>query len=152
MKLLACIIVLLFAARGVQPQSPISFCDLVRNPEKYKHKEVTIRATWRYGYEWSQLYCLECLDEGRAWLEMSPDLDDHSMRALKKLPKHAAIVNLTVHGIFMSGDTYGHQNGYRFMVVASKVSDIAVIQKGMKPPAQEQRAERHWACGGTNPK
>jgi hypothetical protein len=28
-----------------------TFCDLLRNPEKYNGKEVTVRATWRYGFE-----------------------------------------------------------------------------------------------------
>jgi hypothetical protein len=37
-------------------------------------------------------------------------------------------------------------------MVAHKVSDVAILQKGMKPPAVEERAEKRWACGGTEPK
>ena len=150
MKQLAWFIVFLIATGGVHPQSRVTFCDLVRNPEKYNGQEVRIRATWRYGFEWSQLYCLECLDKGKAWLEMHPDLDEASERSLKRAPK-AGIVNLTVRGVFLSGDTYGHQNAYCYKIVASKISDVAVIWKGTKP-GKEQEAERRWACGGTNPK
>lgn len=42
-------------------ETPVTFCDLLRNAEKYNGKEVTVRATWRYGFEWSQFYCLDCL-------------------------------------------------------------------------------------------
>jgi hypothetical protein len=44
-----------------EPQT--AFCDLLRNPEKYNGKEVTVRATWSKGPEWSELYCLGCPDK-----------------------------------------------------------------------------------------
>jgi hypothetical protein len=131
---------------------PTTFCDLLRNPEKYNGKEVTVRATWRYGYEWSQFYCLDCLDKGRAWLEMPFDLDDASMKALRRTPKGAGIVNLTVEGVFMSGGRFGHLNGYPYQLVARRVSKVAIVLSGMKGPAKEKEAEKRWACGGTNPK
>ena len=37
--------------RVVKPQSPVTFCDLVRNPEKYNGDEITVRTTYRYGFE-----------------------------------------------------------------------------------------------------
>jgi hypothetical protein len=140
-----------FGLRVVNPQSPLTFCDLVRNPEKYNGEEITVRATYRYGFEWSQLYCLDCAEKGKAWLDTG-FLDDASARSLKRAPKYAGIVNLTVQGAFVSGDTYGHLNGYRYKIEAHKLSNVAVVQKGMKPLAEEQKAERHWACGGTDPK
>jgi TonB family protein len=140
------------AKGGVQTQSPITICDLVRNPQKYNDQKVTVRATWRYGFEWSQLYCLDCLDMGKAWLDRSSDLDEASERALKKIPKGAGIVNLTVEGVFRSDGTFGHLNGYRYEIVPSRISNISVIQKGAKSPAEDQKAERRWACGGANPK
>jgi len=115
-------------------------------------KEVTVRATYRYGFEWEELYCLDCLDKGKAWLEIPSDIDDASEKALKHAPKGAGIVNLTVSGTFMSGSTYGHSNGYRYQFVAKKISNISVVLKGAKSPAEEKKAEEHWACGGTNPK
>ena len=149
-------ILLLLAGAGL-PQSPVSFCDLVRNPEKYSGQEVTVRATYRYGFEWSELYCLDCVEKskarsGKAWLQIPVDLDDDSARSLKRMPRHSGIVNLTVHGVFMSGETYGHLNGYRYQIVAHKIGDVAVIQKGMKSPAVEEKAEKRWGCGGANPK
>jgi hypothetical protein len=133
-------------------EPPTTFCDLLRNPEKYDGKEVTVRATWRYGFEWSQFYCLDCLDKGRAWLEMPSDLDDVSTKILSRKPKGAGIVNLTVQGVFMSGGHFGHLNAYPYQLVARRVSNVAVVLSGMKDAAKEKEAEKRWACGGANPK
>ena len=153
MRFLAAFVVgfLLLTASG-SSETPLTFCDLLRNPDQYNGKEVTVRVTWRYGFEWSQLYCLDCSDKGRAWLDTSYDLDNASIKALRRTPKGAGIVNLTVEGVFMSGGHFGHLNGYPYQLVAHKVSHVAIVLRGMKGPAEEKEAETRWACGGTNPK
>jgi hypothetical protein len=133
-------------------QTKVRFCDLLHAPETYNGKQVTVRATFRYGFEWQQLYCLDCLEKGKAWLELPSDLDEMSLKALKHAPKNAGIVNITVQGTFKSGGSFGHLNGYRYELVAEKVSDVKVVLKGMKGPVEERKAEQKWACGGTNPK
>jgi hypothetical protein len=151
MRLLAKIVVPVLLAAST-PQPTLRFCDLVRNPAEYNGKTVTVRATYRYGFEWEELYCLDCLDKGKAWLEVPSDLDDASVKALRRGPKGAGIVNLTVQGIFISGGHFGHQNFYRYKFVAQRVADVAVVSKGMKSFAEERTAEQCYACGGTNPK
>ena len=132
--------------------STVSFCDLASDPERYNGKEVTVRATYKYGFEWSYLYCLTCLDKGKAWLEIPHDIDESSTKVLKRKPKGAGIVNVTVRGIFIKCGHCGHQNGYPFNFVAHQVSDLVVLVKGMKSLNEEQKAESQWACGGTSPK
>lgn len=149
--LLMALFVLLLTPRGTA-DSRIAFCDLLHDPQAFNGKEVTVRATYRYGYEWSQLYCLDCLDKGRAWLSIPADVDEKTIKALKHAPKWAGTVNVTVHGVFMSGGTFGHLNGYRYQFVADSVTDVAIIVKGMKSLKEEEAAEKRWACGGTNPK
>lgn len=152
MRLLTSIIMIFVLTGGVRSQSSPTFCDLVRSPEKYNGKEVTVRATYRYGFEWSELYCLDCLDQGKAWLDMPTALEDTLAKSLKKMPKGAGIVNLTVQGVFVSGGTFGHSNAYRYKIEPTKISDVAVLQKGMKSPEEEKNVEKRCACGGTNPK
>ncbi|MBZ5524413.1 MAG: hypothetical protein LAP21_19420 [Acidobacteriia bacterium] len=152
MRLLTWIIVVFVLTGGIRSQSSLTFCDLIRSPEKYNGKEVTVRATYRYGFEWSELYCLDCLDQGKAWLDMPTALEDTSAKSLKKMPKGAGIVNLTVQGVFVSGGTFGHSNAYRYKIEPTKISDVAVLQKGMKSPEEEKNVEKRCACGGTNPK
>jgi len=130
----------------------IAFCDLLRDPQVFNGKEITLRATYKYGYEWSQLYCLDCLDKGRAWFRIADDVDAKAIESLKRAPKGAGTVNITTRGIFMSGGTFGHLNGYRYEFVAESVTDVAVVVKGMKSIEEEREAEKKWACGGSNPK
>jgi hypothetical protein len=130
----------------------VSFCDLVRDAGKYSGKTVEVRATYRYGFEWQELYCISCLDKGKAWLELPSDPDEASRKAWKRLPKGAGIVNLTVTGVFMSGGHFGHLNGYPHEFIADSVKNVAVVGKGMPRGAQEEGAEKRWACGGSNPK
>jgi hypothetical protein len=79
-------------------------------------------------------------------------LDEASLKALKRGPKHAGTVNLTLEGIFIAGGAYGHMNAYRYEFLAQKIRNVAVVIKGMKDPAVEKKAEKKWACGGSNPK
>jgi hypothetical protein len=132
-------------------QETVSFCDLLRNPERYDGKEVIVRATWRYGFEWSQFYCIDCSPKQTTWLEISPGLDEESSRVLQRRPK-AGIVNITVRGLFQSGGHFGHLNGYQNRFIARSVSNVAVVSKGMKSQADEQKAENQWACGGKKPR
>lgn len=147
----ALLVVFLVVASG-DAQSPVTFCDLMRNSEKYNGKEVTVRATWRYGFEWSQFYCIDCSLKEMTWLDVSSDLDDASSRALKQIPKGAGIVNITVQGTFRSGGHFGHMNGYRNQFIARKVSQVKIVSRGMRGLAEEHEAEKRWACGGTNPR
>ena len=147
---LTVIFFLLGTAAGSDPI--VTFCDLVRSPQEFKGKEVTVKATYRYGFEWQEFYCLDCLDKGKAWLEIPVDIDDASEKAMRRAPKGAGIVNLTVRGTLFSGSTFGHLNGYRYKLVAKNISSVAVIVKGAKSVAEENAAEQRWACGGTNPK
>jgi hypothetical protein len=146
------VIALMLLGGATHAQTAMPFCDLLRNPDKYDGQLVKVRATFRYGFEWQQLYCLDCLDKGKAWLHLPIDLDDKSEKASKKMPKGAGIVNLTVVGIFHFGKSYGHLNGYRYELIAQEIGDVAVIQKGMKDIAEEKKAEQQCACGGANPR
>jgi len=83
---------------------------------------------------------------------MPTALEDTSAKSLRKMPKGAGIVNLTVQGIFVSGGTFGHSNAYRYKIDPTRISDVVVLQKGMKSPAEEKDVEKRWACGGRNPK
>jgi hypothetical protein len=152
MKTLTGIMVFWLIATPVHSKVPVKFCDLLRNPENYDGKEVTVRATYRYGFEWQELYCLDCMDKGKAWLEFGSDLDDSSLKALRRAPKWAGIVNLTMQGTFKSGGSFGHLAGYRYELTARNISDVVVVQKGMKNRAEEEKAEKRWGCGGASPK
>src|SRR5215470_16119243 len=109
--LLLCLLLVQVAGTEQKRVERIDFCEVLAHPELYARKEVTVRATHRYGFEWSTLYCLNCPEKGRVWLDFSEDLDEASRDSLKAAPKGAGIINLTVTGSFSSGGGYGHLNG-----------------------------------------
>src|SRR4051812_43393690 len=65
----------------------VSYCDLIKNPELYDGKEVTFRGTYRYGFEWSELYCLQCRGIGKTWLEIG-NTTKKTQKILKRLPRN----------------------------------------------------------------
>ena len=120
---------ILLLASATSAQSTLKFYELMRDPGAYNGKTVKVRATWIYGFEWSYLHCLSC--DGRAWLDSSA-LDEQSEKVLKHMPKGGGIVNVDVEGVFQTGRTFGHLNGYKFQVTAHTIANPAVISTGMK--------------------
>ena len=79
------------------------------------------------------------------------DYDNDSQKALRRMPKGSGIVDVTVRGVFSSGATYGHGNMYRSQLRATKITDVFVLQKGMKSLSAEAKADQRSGCGGSNP-
>jgi hypothetical protein len=129
----------------------IDFCEVLKDPRQYGGKEITVRATYFYWFEMSDLYCLSCQDKGKFWLSISSDLDRDSESELRKAPE-SGIVNLTVTGKFETGGTYGHLNGYQHELTATRVRNLVVLAKGLQSPEQRKQTETKWACGGRSPK
>ena len=62
--------------------------------------------------------------------------------------KGLASVNLTLRGVFVSGNHhFGHMGMYPYKFVVHKITDVAVVSKAMKPLAEKEKAEKQWACG-----
>jgi hypothetical protein len=121
-----------------------TYCELVRNPDKYNGREVTIHATYRYGLEMQDLFCLECRDAGKTWLELNEDMFPKAKSVLKKMPKYAGTVNANFTGVFVSTmGPYG-DGGYRFQFVVTAINNIEVVYKGLPPPGLDLRGKM---CG-----
>jgi len=121
-------------AGSLLPQEAIvqtnAFCELVKNPELYSGKDVTIRAKYLLGFEWSVLYSEECPGH-MIWVE-SHGLDNTSEQTLKRAydaagPTYSLPAYLTVQGTFVSGGHYGHLGGYSYQIVAHKVFSLLKI-------------------------
>src|SRR5436305_1473042 len=51
----------------------VSYCDLMAAPKVYFNKEVRLRAVYRWGFEWQQVYSTRCLDGPNTWVEFAID-------------------------------------------------------------------------------
>lgn len=123
----------------------VSYCDLIRSPTNYEGKDVTVRASYRYGYEWQELFCLNCLDLGKMWLEFSDDLTKDSKRRLNILPKHQGTMNATFSGIFHSG-TYG-DGSYRFQLTVKSITEVKLVSRTGWDPNLLPPDKRKKLCG-----
>lgn len=125
----------------------VAYCDLVNNPEKYDGKEVTVRAIYRYGFEWQEIFCLECRKVGKTWLEFDDDAAAQYKAALKKFPKHQGTVNAVITGIFQSSKGPFGDGGYRFRFVVKGINSVEVITKSGWDPEHLPSTSRKKVCG-----
>lgn len=144
-KLVVCT-ALLFATLTAQAQkaappqsSPISeiptvaYCDLIHNPENYDGKIIRINATYRSGFEWAELYCLNCWDMAhRTWVDFEGEL----CRKSKKI-NHNGTMNVQVVGKFFGIGRmgYGHMNAYRYKFIVHCIEEYKLIWKNSNVPS-----------------
>lgn len=134
--LLSCIWQTSMASKRVLPQQKtvpglVAFCDLVINPDKYNGKEITTRATYRYGFEWQEVFCLACEGKTKVWLEFSEDLTVKSKAALRKAPKNHGIINAVFTGTFRTSGPYG-DGGYGFQLEVKDAKNVEVVSKDIE--------------------
>lgn len=126
----------------------VAHCDLVMNPDRYDGKEVTVLATYRYGFEWQELLCLECRKVGKTWLEFDDDLEAKSKSELKKFPKGQGTVNAVFTGTFQSSKGSYGDGGYRFQLRVREISGAKVVSKSGWAPEHLSPNARKKVCGG----
>jgi hypothetical protein len=125
----------------------VSYCDLIKDPEKYDGREVSVHATYMYGFEWQEMLCLDCHYLGKTWLEFDDEFTSTLNAALRKAPKDTGTVNAVFSGVFRSsGGPYG-DGRYRFQFNVKSISDVKVVSKnGLSPDALPENARRK-VCG-----
>jgi hypothetical protein len=146
MKYLTAFIVFVFALSSAPQQNEnpkpipcaatkiptVAYCDLIRNPELYDQKVIRVKAIYRYGYEWSELYCGDCLKEGQTWVDFDESFESCTKPDVaKKLGDNGfkgRTVSVVMIGKFHgSGGGYGHMNAYRFRLLVSCVEQAKII-------------------------
>src|SRR3712207_4532748 len=60
----------------------VAYCDMLANAQDYDGKEVSVRASYRYGFEWQELFCIECRNLGKTWLDFDQDNPQYFRAAL----------------------------------------------------------------------
>src|SRR4051812_7831273 len=62
----------------------VAYCELLRDPAAYNGKIVRVRATYRYGFEWSQFYCTDCSEGRTTWVDFDESYDLRTMPRVKR--------------------------------------------------------------------
>jgi hypothetical protein len=126
-------------------ETELGFCDLIKNFEKYKDKEVTVKATYRYGFEQAELYCIGCI-ENKVWVEFDESFKKNSKsKYTKKIIDNAfrgRTVNVEVTGTLFSGG-FGHFGvyPYKFVVKSLRMAEV-VADKGLSPNALSEDEQK----------
>jgi hypothetical protein len=108
----------------------VSFCELIQNPKDFAEKKIKLKSIFRFGSEWSELYCLSC--KGRIWFEYDDSFDALTKSNLRKKVKWSEkgrTLNIVAVGkLYVSGG-YGHLGGYKYKFVAEYLEEAEVILK-----------------------
>jgi hypothetical protein len=107
----------LAVARSDAADSPLSICD---NLHADPIKEVRIRAIYRVGFEWSELYSLKCPNAPRVWVDFSDSWKAHTQKAAnKQLAKGEGTYGVIFVGIL--GGSGGHMRAYPLTLKVASV-------------------------------
>jgi hypothetical protein len=137
----------------------VSFCDVAAHPESYVNKRVRLRAIYRVGFEWQEIYSLRCVDAPSTWVEFSENFEETSSRkAMKQMEvgKHFSIsVGVVLEGRLSGyGGGYGHMNGYSLAfdverVESAKRLDNHGFHRRALLPDDRKRIERYENIAAT---
>lgn len=133
----------------------VPYCHLVKDSKEFNSKKVVVRASYRYGEEWQEMFALKCRDKN-IWVEFEPETEDAEKainRAVRGVPRHQGTVNATFYGIFhekisqYAGGRYDYELKVRF------VEGVEVISKeGWVPEKLSGKAQLKLCQGNELPK
>jgi hypothetical protein len=131
---------------------PVQYCELVQHWNEYDGKNVAIRASYRYGFEWREIFGMKCLEQ-ITWAEFEPESDSAEKsidRAMRKIPRQQGTINATFYGTFKGtkGHRYGHLGGYAFGFDVKFIEDVEVVSKDDLIPPKLSVKEQNKLCQG----
>jgi hypothetical protein len=127
---------------------PVSYCELMRHPKEYDGKSVAVRTTYRYGFEWQEMFCVKCRDQGKTWLEFAAETSSAVRRALGKAPRHQGTLNATFFGTFRGTKGPYGDGGYAFRFDLRSVKGVEVVSKNGWTPERLSANEQKKLCQG----
>ena len=99
---------------------------------------IRVSAIYRYGFEWSELYCLECVNEARTWVDLDESFMSSTTAGLrKKIGPHGVkgrTVKVVMIGRFDTGGGYGHMGASRFRLLVDHLEGAEVILNDSPTP------------------
>ena len=123
----------------------VSYCDLMRNPRDFHGKRVAVAATYRYGFEWQELFCLACRSD-RTWLEFPRE----PVQPIKfqKAPREQGTINATFYGTFVGQrGSYG-DGGFQYRFDLDFIRNDRLVSKSGSDPNALPPEVRARVCQG----
>ncbi len=120
----------------------VSFCDILRSPEKFDGKQISIVASYRFGFEWQELLCISCRGKNKVWLELGDDHPRSLERQLRQLPKNQGIVNGVFTGIFIGKPSAYGDGGYHYQLELLRLTNVTMVSRSSVVPESLNYTER----------
>jgi len=128
----------MFQAQGAEI---VGYCELIKHPDRYNGKTVTVKATYGSGMEFSVFFDDECgkstpNEDVIALATFSENARSNSLlyKKLRKVLKKSDEAQMTVVAKFTDGKSrvFGHQMCCRFCLEVLEI--LAVEEKKLSPP------------------
>jgi hypothetical protein len=117
----------------------VKLCDFFNSPEKFVDKPVKIKTIYRYGFESTEFYSLNCSAEKRVWVETTEKKCSESDEVDKMdfAGQGGRTFGVVARGTFFNeGKKYGHLNNYDFLFKIDCLERAKFIDdKGYVPQA-----------------
>jgi hypothetical protein len=120
----------------------VDFCDVIVRPKEFDNKKIVVRATYRYGFEWQEIYSLPCRNNVKVWLSLAADLPRPLQKALRRVPKNQGTVNATFTGLFHANGSAFGDGSYQYQLDLERLENIRIVSKSGAVPAALTPKER----------
>jgi hypothetical protein len=119
-----------FSVRGqVHPALETTpFCELT-NLQIGSAKEVRVRAVYRVGFEWSELYSLKCVDSPDIWVDFSEDWKQSTSRSVRKEIEKGEGTYFVVFVGRLEKGSFGHMGAYPMRLEVTSIEIAKRIDK-----------------------
>lgn len=146
--LLTGLILLVSGRFAVAQDSELDLCELLDRPQVLDSKRVSVRTSYRYGFEWQEVYCLPCRYLAKVWLAIPPELPKAVQRSLNRLPKSQGTINATLTGVFHGSRFAFGDGGYQYQLDLEHLEQVEVVSKSGAVPEALRDSERTKLCQG----
>jgi hypothetical protein len=129
----------------------VSICDLIKNPEEFEGKNIRVNATYRYGVEWSELYCSNCWDrdERRIWVSFDSSFSSNTKSKIRKTlvggGETGRTLNVDFVGAFYRDSQLPAGYDFKFIVTKASIAEI-ILDDSPIPPELDAKHKALTAC------
>lgn len=96
-----------------------SVCQLLESPGSYSGRTIRVKAVYRYGFEWSELYSLKCSNDKRIWVEREDRKCEKAgtVEEMEYAGMGGRTYGIVAEGTLIEGDElgYGHFNSFDYL-------------------------------------
>ncbi len=113
-----------------------NYCELAAHPEKYRGKDLYLRALYRAGFEWSELYSIHCMDAPDTWAQIAANAGTQSPKAvMKQFGESKRMTDWFIAGVVVRGrltetqGSFGHLSAFSRLFVIDRFESAEILDK-----------------------